>query len=161
MEAATLSVLLLACAPDVHADTARALVAVESGVHPYAIGVVGGTLIRQPRTRAEALATAKTLQSRGWNFSAGLAQINVRNFQRLGLSLESVFDPCSNLRAMQAVLSDCFDRARARVATSGTALRNALSCYYSGNFVTGHREGYVRRVAHAAASTRATLKEQP
>jgi type IV secretion system protein VirB1 len=61
----------------VHADTARALVSVESAFNPWAIGVVGGALVRQPRHRAEAMATAKALQAAGWNFSIGLGQINV------------------------------------------------------------------------------------
>ena len=64
-------------------------------------------LVRQPRTRAEALATARALQAAGWNFSVGLAQINLRNFERLGLSLESAFEPCNNLAAMQTVLVEC------------------------------------------------------
>ena len=51
-----------------------------------AIGVVGGTLARQPRNIGEALATARALRSAGWNFSVGLGQINVTNFERLGLS---------------------------------------------------------------------------
>ena len=67
-----------ACAPLVHPATAQALVVeVESGFNPHAIGVVGGALERQPRSRAEALATARRLQRSGWNFSVGLAQINV------------------------------------------------------------------------------------
>jgi len=31
------------------------------------------------------------------------------------------------------------------------ALRNALSCYNSGNFITGHDNGYVQRVEQAAS----------
>ncbi len=148
MDASTFSALAMACAPLVHASTAHALVAVESGFNPYAIGVVGGVLERQPRTVAEALATASELHVKGWNFSVGLAQINVRNFERLGLTVSTAFDPCQNLRAMQAVLAECFERS-APAAQPQTALRQALSCYYSGNFVTGFRHGYVRRVVHA------------
>jgi type IV secretion system protein VirB1 len=147
-----------ACAPAIHAQTAAALVQVESAYNPWAIGVVGGVLRRQPRSRGEALATARALQATGWDFSVGLGQINARNFARLGLTLETAFDPCTNLRAMQVILSECFDRAQASVAGTGTgsrqqALRHALSCYYSGNFATGIRHGYVHRVV--AASTAA------
>jgi type IV secretion system protein VirB1 len=149
--------LAMACAPQVDTGTARALVAVESGFNPHAIGVVGGALVRQPRTRVEALATAQALHADGWNFSVGLAQINRSNFGRLGLSLESAFEPCANLTAMQAVLTECFDRAErvdarptALSPTPQRALRQALSCYYSGNFQTGFRHGYVRRVEVAA-----------
>lgn len=157
MDAATFLALVLVCAPQVHADTAGALVRVESGFNPWAIGVVGGALERQPRHRAEALATARALQRAGWNFSVGLGQINVGNFQRLGLTLESAFDLCTNLAAMQTVLAECFERATARpAATRQQALHHALSCYYSGNFNTGFRHGYVRRVI-SAASLRARL----
>jgi type IV secretion system protein VirB1 len=153
VDASTLLPLLLACAPLVHADTARALVSVESAFNPWAIGVVGGVLVRQPRHRAEALATARALRSAGWNYSVGLGQINAGNFDRLGLTLESAFEPCTNLTAMQTVLVDCFDRANASTAATATdqaALHQALSCYYSGNFATGFRHGYVRRVLTAA-----------
>ena len=153
MDATTFSALAMACAPAVHAGTAQALVAVESGFNPHAIGVVGGVLERQPRTRAEALATANHLQATGWNFSVGLAQINLRNFERLGLTAATAFDPCQNLRAMQAVLGECFERSLSR-APPQAALRQALSCYYSGNFVTGFRHGYVQRVASAVPSGR-------
>ena len=158
MDANTFSAVALACAPLVHATTAHALVAVESSFNPHAIGVVGGLLERQPRNRAEALATAASLHANGWNYSVGLAQINVRNFKRLGLTADTAFDPCDNLRAMQAVLTECFDRSSAKSfkavnATSDapqTSLRQALSCYYSGNFVTGFRHGYVQRVVKVA-----------
>ena len=149
MDALTFSDLALACAPAVHGQTAGALVATESGFNPHAIGVVGGQLDRQPRTRAEALATAEHLQATGWDFSVGLAQINQKNFERLGLTTASAFDPCENLRAMQTVLTDCFSRAGPGTPPQ-TAVRQALSCYYSGNAVTGFTHGYVQKVVSAA-----------
>jgi len=179
MDISVFLALALACAPQVHTHTAQALVSVESAFNPWAIGVVGGALVRQPRHRAEALATAKALQAAGWNFSVGLGQINVGNFERLGLTLDAAFEPCTNLAAMQSVLAECFDRARApasaatattTTATSPpvdqTALRQALSCYYSGNFATGFRHGYVRKVVVTAgtsslAASRAIPPAQP
>jgi len=155
MDASPFIALVMACAPQVHAETARALVSVESAFNPWAIGVVGGALVRQPRYRAEALATARALQAAGWNFSVGLGQINVGNFERLGLTLDSAFEPCANLAAMQSVLAECFDRASAPMTNAPVAqaaLRRALSCYYSGNFATGFRHGYVRKVVAAAVS---------
>jgi type IV secretion system protein VirB1 len=150
VDIATFLALAVACAPHVHPDTARALVAVESGFNPYAIGVVGGVLERQPATRSEALATARALHAAGWNFSVGLGQINVGNFARLGLTVESVLDPCTNLRAMQAVLDECHGRT-SLAPHPQVALRRALSCYYSGNFSTGFRHGYVRKVVASAS----------
>jgi type IV secretion system protein VirB1 len=165
MDAGAFLALTLACAPQVHADTARALVSVESAFNPWAIGVVGGALVRQPRYRAEAVATAQALQAAGWNFSVGLGQINFGNFERLGLTLDSAFEPCTNLVAMQTVLAECFDLTRATVPPQPLdqpTLRRALSCYYSGNFATGFRHGYVRKVVAAARAVPTIRpKEQP
>jgi len=164
VDASTFVALVLACAPQVHANTAHALVSVESGFNPWAIGVVGGTLLRQPRQRAEAQATARALQAGGWNFSVGLGQINAGNFTRLGLTLDTAFEPCTNLRAMQAVLTECFARANAAggpAASDQATLRRALSCYYSGSFATGFRHGYVRRVAAAAAASSHSALHNP
>jgi type IV secretion system protein VirB1 len=148
------------CAPLVHARTVHALVAVESSFNPHAIGVVGGALQRQPRTPGEARATANALQRDGWNFSVGLAQINRHNLQRLGLSLDSAFDPCQNLRAMQAVLVECAERAVINAPPTG-AMGRALSCYYSGNFVTGFGHGYVDRVLSTARRASAPVGRPP
>ncbi|KQV46967.1 lytic transglycosylase [Pelomonas sp. Root1217] len=153
MDATHFASLAATCAPAIHVQTATALVHVESAFNPWAIGVVGGSLQRQPRSRGEALATARALQAAGWNFSIGLGQISVRNLERLGLTLETAFEPCTNLRAMQVVLCECFTRADTTVARSKQqALRSALSCYYSGNFMTGFKHGYVARVVAAAAA---------
>ena len=149
MDSSAFVALAPMCAPLVNPSTTRALVAVESGFNPHAIGVVGGALVRQPRNRAEALATARALEADNWNFSVGLAQINLHNLQRLGLSLETAFDPCLNLAGMQAVLTECFERTGPRQADRQRSLRQALSCYYSGDFVTGFRHGYVHRIVDA------------
>jgi type IV secretion system protein VirB1 len=144
--------LLLACAPLVHPATAHALIRVESGRNPHAIGVVAGALVRQPTSQREAIVTAEQLRADGWNYSVGLAQINQRNFDRLGLDNRSAFDPCNNLAAMQAILMECFERAHRGAARAQDRLHRALSCYYSGNFVTGFAHGYVRKVVRAAGS---------
>jgi type IV secretion system protein VirB1 len=154
MDTATFLALALACAPQVHPDTARAIASVESGFNPFAIGVVGGALHRQPRTRAEALSTIQALQADGWNYSVGLGQINVGNFARLDLTPRSALDPCTSLTAMQSVLGECYARAASKHVTQ-TALRFALSCYYSGNFTTGLRHGYVSKVVRASAAASA------
>ena len=151
-----LAVLVQTCAPLVAQDTARALIQVESGGNPFAIGVVGGALVRQPANLPEALATVAALEAAGWNYSVGLGQINKRNFDRYGLSPATAFEPCANLTAMQGILGECFSRASRR-APKQTALRDAFSCYYSGNFLTGHLHGYVGKVLAAWSSKPRTL----
>lgn len=144
-----LDFLMLAqqCAPSVHPQTMAAVAQVESGGNPFAIGVVGGHLDRQPRTLEEAVTTARWLEGNGFNYSVGLAQVNKTNFARYGLTVETAFDSCPNLRAGGSILTECFLRARKnQPGSEQDALRAAFSCYYSGNFVTGFRQGYVSKV---------------
>ena len=65
-----LAALVLTCAPLVAQDTARALIQVESGGNPFAIGVVGGALVRQPANLPEALATVAALEAAGSSTAA-------------------------------------------------------------------------------------------
>lgn len=124
----------------VPANVMHHVVHVESSFNPYAIGVVGGHLVRQPRNLPEAVATARMLESRGVNFSLGLAQVNRYNLARYGLAnYQSAFAQCPNLAAGSHILADCQSRA-------GGDWGKAFSCYYSGNFETGYRQGYVQKI---------------
>ncbi|WP_413705577.1 lytic transglycosylase domain-containing protein [Ralstonia sp. Ralssp110] len=159
------STLAQQCAPGVHPTTLQAVVRTESGFNPYAIGVVGGHLARQPKTRAEAVATAKALAAQGLNFSMGLGQVNKAHLPRFGLNYESVFDACANLQAGARILQECYDRARTQVGPD-KALNAAISCYYSGNFSRGfqvERTGtsYVQRVAANATAVNPNLEVVP
>ena len=134
------------CAPSVHADTMMRIVRTESSFNPYAIGVVRGKLDRQPRTLEEAIATAQELERQGFNYSVGMAQVNKKNFSKYGLTLKSAFEICPNLKAGGAILQECYLRAFKVRRDEQAALRDAFSCYYSGNFITGYKEGYVLKV---------------
>jgi type IV secretion system protein VirB1 len=121
-------------------DIMQHVVNVESSRNPYAIGVVGGELERQPRTLDEAVATARMLEQSGHNYSLGIAQVNRSNLSKFGLdTYEKAFDYCANLSAGSKILAECHSRA-------GGDWGKAFSCYYSGNFRTGFRDGYVHRV---------------
>jgi type IV secretion system protein VirB1 len=136
------------CAPDVHPTTLAAVVRAESAANPLAIGINGGArLPRQPSSKAEAVATAEWLMANGYNFDAGLGQVNVKNFGWLGLSVSDLFEPCSNLKAAARVLRDCYDRASLQFQAGQPALQAALSCYNTGNFSRGFANGYVHKVA--------------
>jgi type IV secretion system protein VirB1 len=139
------------CAPQVAEATMAAIVRTESSFNPYAIGVVRGRLLRQPASLKEAMATVRALDAGGWDYSAGLAQVNRGNWSRYGLSVQNVFDPCRNLAAGAAVLQDCYARARVSRADVQGTLRASLSCYASGDFTTGYRTGYVQRVVDNVA----------
>lgn len=149
------------CAPSVHTDTMQRIVQVESSYNPYAIGVVGGHLERQPRTKGEALATAQWLEANGYNYSVGLAQVNKHNFPKYGLSLEQALEPCPNLRAGSEILTECFVRARKARSDEQGALKDAFSCYYSGNFITGYKQGYVLKIVSANTANAKVPKLTP
>ncbi len=132
---------MLAC-PElaVPAEVMQHVVRVESSFNPYAIGVVGARLVRQPRNLGEAVSTARMLEEKGYNFSLGLAQVNRYNLASQGLdSYEKAFEVCPNLQAGSRILAECHGRA-------GGDWGKALSCYYSGNFTRGFRDGYVQKV---------------
>lgn len=132
---------LLSC-PEmaVPAEVMQHVVRVESSHNPFAIGVVGGRLVRQPQNLSEAVATARMLEDKGYNFSLGLGQVNRYNLVKYGLdSYEKAFKACPNLQAASKILAECYGR-------SGGNWGKSFSCYYSGNFETGYKHGYVQKV---------------
>jgi hypothetical protein len=133
--------LINSCLPlTVPAHIMTAIVQVESGGNPYAIGVVNGFLRRQPRNLSEAQATVSKLHQQGYNYSIGAAQINKTNFKAYNIDpVNSGFDFCSNIKAGAKILAECYSR-------SNNDWPKAFSCYYSGNFVTGFQQGYVQKV---------------
>ncbi|OOW96835.1 hypothetical protein Xvtf_18980 [Xanthomonas campestris pv. vitistrifoliae] len=131
------------------------VVRVESSRNPYAIGVVGGRLVREPRGLAEAVATAKMLEQKGYNFSLGLGQVNRYNLQKYGLATyEMAFDKCPNLVAASKILAECHSR-------SGANWGKSFSCYYSGNFETGFKHGYVQKIYASIRQSVASSGAEP
>ena len=133
-------------------DIMHHVVRVESSGNPYAIGVVGGRLQRQPKNLAEAVATAKMLEQKGFNFSLGLAQVNRYNLKKYGLhSYEHAFQVCPNVKAGSHILRECYNRAK--------DWGKSFSCYYSGNFVTGYKHGYVQKIFSSMKQGRKALPQ--
>ena len=144
------------CAPEVSADLLYRIASVESAFNPYAIGVVGGRLERQPRNLDEAIATASRLEADGHNYSLGLVQINRKNFKAMGLDQVKAFDPCTNLHAGARIYLDCYRRA-ASASAGSQRVRDALSCYNTGSMTAGYSLGYVAKVV-TAGSYHATIQ---
>lgn len=143
-----LQTLLSECAPTVAPATMARVIRHESGLRPLAIGINGGTrLKRQPRSAPEATAWARWLLTNGYNIDLGLAQINYRNLERVGLTLETVFEPCANVRAGALILTENYRDALKRYKDSQEALRAALSAYNTGRFESGIGRAYVGKVA--------------
>jgi len=155
--------LAMQCAPNVAPVTMAAIVQVESSNNPYAIGIVGEALPHQPTTKADALVIVDGLERQGKNYSMGLAQINRQHLPPSGLTHSDMFEPCPNLRLAGRILETCYRQALPGHADAQSALRAALSCYYSGNFIRGFQPdrpgdpSYVEKVIVAAGQGTAQM----
>ena len=165
-----LDALILQCAPDVAHSTMAAIVKVESGGHPWVINdntVKGSSKFS---SKDEAVTEAKKRIALGRSIDMGLAQINSSNLKRLNLTVDQVFDPCTNLNAGSKILIEFYARAASKYGPGKEALFHALSGYNTGSLYKG--EKYVRRVVSAATGGKndlislnftqaATVSQQP
>ena len=160
MNPTALQLLLVVCAPNVAPVTLEALIRAESGGNVLALHVNGPVRpSRAPCTVQEAAGLAKQAIRAGYSVDLGLLQVNSKNLAALGYTIEQMFDPCANLAAGAAILTDAY-RDAARVHGPGQkALRAALSVYNTGSRVRGLRNGYVERVA--AKTTRKAAWRSP
>lgn len=141
-----LDALIAQCAYNTHPDTVKAIIQVESAGNPFAIGVnYGGSNKRKPNNISEASRVARSLLAEGKNIDMGLMQINSANMTRFGLSPETIFDPCTNIRVGTKILSSNYAQAVQIYGPGETALRAALSAYNTGSMVKGLRNGYVAK----------------
>ncbi len=131
--------LLQQCTNGVHPVIMHGIISQESSFNPFAIGVVNGSLSRQPRTFSEGVAAIRSLQARGMNFSVGLAQVNKQHFRRFNFTAETIFEPCANVKAGAMIYKECYAAAERHFGKTQHAIGAALSCYYSGNFQTGFK----------------------
>jgi type IV secretion system protein VirB1 len=133
------------CAPNVAPQTVLAIVLTESRGRPFAVNVNGAVQPAAPTSAASAAATAQRYIAAGYSVDLGLGQINSRNMRWLGLTWDTVFDPCTNIAALGAVLTSNYTSAKSG-RDPQTALRVALSMYNTGSQTRGFRNGYVAKV---------------
>jgi len=140
--------LITQCAPGIAPSTMAAIVQVESGGNPFAIDDNTTRRSYYPRDRGSAETLASQLTSAGHLVDAGIAQIDSMNFARLGVNVNTIFDPCTNLRAGSQILSSDYDFAKRRYGSGQIALRHAIGMYNTGRLDGG--SGYVQQVLAAA-----------
>ena len=143
--AAAIIALASQCAPNVAPQTVLAIVQTESRGRPFAVNVNGATQPAAPTSVASATAIAQRYIAAGYSVDLGLGQINSRNMRWLGLTWDTVFDPCTNIAALGAVLTSNYNSAKSG-RDPQTALRVALSMYNTGSQTRGFRNGYVAKV---------------
>ncbi len=137
--------LLQQCAPQVAPVTMAAIVQTESGGWPWTIHDNTTGQSSRFRSQAQAVAMARILIAQGHKLDIGLAQIDSGNLIWLGLTVQQVFSPCTNLRAAQRILIGAYRQAGANGTQS---LDGAFQAYNSGN--TNGDGHYARVVYHQA-----------
>ena len=144
--------LVQQCAPTVAPRTLQAIIRTESGFDPLALHVNGNVRLRRsPKTAAEAISWSGWLIGHGYSVDMGLMQINSRNLARFDLTAADAFDPCRNIRAGAAILSENYAWAVRSHGAGGQALLHAISAYNTGTLHGGWRNGYVARVVRNAS----------
>ena len=134
------------CGPAVAPSTTRAVIQVESGGNPLAIGDNSLRKAFAPSSKGEAVSLAKRLIEQGHSVDLGLMQINSMHLAAMSLSLEEVFDPCRNVKIGTAILSDFYRQQQ--TGDPAYTLFKALSAYNTGQAWKG--AGYVNRILAAA-----------
>jgi len=137
------------CGPSVEPSTTKAIIQVESGGNPYAIG--DNTLKKSffPKSREEAVRLADYLLSQGHNLDMGLMQVNSCHLKAGNFPLDDLFDPCRNIAIGTGILSD-FYRKNDRGEARNVVLFKALSAYNTGSAWRG--PGYINRILKAAGA---------
>lgn len=155
---AALAALFMQCSPQVAPVTLETIINVESGGNPNVIAVVDTNKSIYAEDKDSAIKLANALDKEGKNYSVSLMQINRKNFEKYGLDNKSAFDPCKNIEVGGKIYEQCYLDAKndpQHFPDEQSALRGALSCYYSGNLSRGFvKEGksntsYVDRANNA------------
>ncbi|PRP68494.1 hypothetical protein BUE93_22095 [Chromobacterium amazonense] len=149
-----ISGLIAACAPFVAGSTMMSIIHVESGGNPYAIGVNTKHRANSVSSHYSAVMEANRLIGNGANIDMGLMQINVKTMKNLGLTVEQVFDPCTNIYAGATVLTRNYYNASRKYVSEQEALLAAISAYNTGNYRNGFKNGYVGKVVNRSMKYR-------
>jgi len=126
-----------------------AIVQVESGGNPLAIGDNTTSHSYYPRDRVTAERLARRLLNAGHLLDLGIAQIDSMNLAGFGVTTHAIFDPCINLSIGAKILSDDYLFAARTYRDAQVALRHAIGMYNTGRLNAGAR--YIARVVAAAA----------
>src|SRR5260364_224315 len=95
----------------------------------------------------------KNADSNGHFVGIGLTQVNSQHLSRLGLTVEQLLDPCTNLRAGVWILTHFYIKALRQYKNPQSALLAAISAFNTGDFKSGFANGYVQKVMINAGIT--------
>jgi type IV secretion system protein VirB1 len=141
-----LTTFCVQCGPSVDPSLTKAIIRVESGGNPFAIGDNTARRSYFPVSKADAVQLAGYLLSQGHNLDMGLMQINSCHLGKKGLSLDALFDPCGNVNFGTSLLADYF-RMHSGDPDKTQVLFKALSAYNTGSAWRG--PDYINRILTA------------
>jgi type IV secretion system protein VirB1 len=124
--------LQAACAEPTTWSLIKKIAITESGLDTDAVHDNTTGQSYHPPSDEAAAALARGLVAEGHSVDAGIMQINSQNWPRLGLTAETVFDPCRSIAA-------------------GSEILGLVSAYNTGSLIRGIRNGYAARVISAGA----------
>ena len=141
--------LALQCAPHVSADTVMRVITVEAapqgaGYNPFSLNISGIDLRRQPNSAKESIAIAQHYIDKGHNVDMGLMQISSQNLPGFGLTVNEIFNPCTNMATGASILTTFYKKTNDQLQQRDRLLL-ALSAYNTGSFTAGFTNGYVDR----------------
>ena len=126
------------CAPGVDPVTMAAVVKQESGGQPWVVNNNTTKKSTAFASKPAAVAAAMAAIGRGESVDMGLSQINSKNLPALGLTVEQVFDPCTNIAAGANILAASYGRTG--------SLGGALSMYNTGRIDSKIGAAYLQKV---------------
>jgi type IV secretion system protein VirB1 len=158
------------CLPAVPLSTLTAIIRVESGGNPNAMQIdfprallkqwhlPEGTLRlkRQPTNEREALEWLGYFERHGIFVDLGLMQVSTAEAQRRGMPVDSLLDPCLNLRAGSQILDSAYQLEMKTYGPGQEALQHAISRYNTGDTQRGIDNGYLARAIAALKQSPAT-----
>jgi type IV secretion system protein VirB1 len=150
MEIAAFLALALRCGPAVAPDTLLAVARHESRLVPWTLHDNRTGESRSFATREAAEEDGQHRIARGHSVDFGLMQVNSGNFGWLGVTANSVLEPCLNVQAGAEVLRRAYAMAVERIGEGPETLRMALSLYNTGDPRAGIVGGYVAAVERVA-----------
>lgn len=155
----TIMALVASCGLVLAPDLVSAIVEVESGGMLYAVNAEGAPAYFRNQPAAEVFAQAQI--EAGKSVDMGLGQINSDNLESLNLSIKTVFEPCTNLLALQTVFLRGYDLPGDAALSPQEKMMAALSRYNTGHGNRGLDNGYVGKVLAAAAQVSTQAGELP
>lgn len=144
-----LSSLITQCGAGVDPSTTSAIIKVESGGNPYAIGDNTTRQSYSPNSKEDAIKIARHLLNKGHSLDMGLMQINSNHLKSGRFNLNNVFEPCENIKIGNSILIGFYKKYDTEPDKS-KVLFKALSAYNTGTAWKG--QGYVNKILKAANS---------